>query len=301
MEYKSSARERALFQFTLIAAAILLVLCLVALAVFGIARAALEARGDEPQPSTQNPDGEQDPNTDATPTDENEPQGEQPSQGENNTEEPSVSVAVVLPESADKGQAYIDSMIFLGESTTAHLRSRGVLSGGTQTKQVWADASNTMMLSLEILKNKVIYPETGEVVTIPEAIARKKPAYIVLAFGVNGLSGFAQNQRLYASAYAKLIGAIHEQSPDTKVILQTVYPVGQNYEGAREVNQKIDLLNEWLPDIAKENGAYVVDTASCLKDDTGMLRSEYAQADGLHLTADAYRAILQYLRTHGCP
>ena len=294
MTYKISARERALFRLTIVAAAILLVLCLLALLVLGIARSALEGREEDALPSTQPPDGE-----DASAG--SDPADDQPSSGENDTEEPSVSVAVVLPESADMGQAYLDSMIFLGESTTAHLRSRGVLTGGTQTKQVWADSSNTMMLSLEILKNKVIYPETGEVVTIPEAVARKKPAYIVLAFGVNGLSGFAQNQRLYASAYAKLIGAIHEQSPDTKVILQTVYPVGQNYEGAREVNQKIDLLNEWLPDIAKENGAYVVDTASCLKDNAGMLRSEYAQADGLHLTADAYRAILQYLRTHGCP
>lgn len=294
MTYKISARERALFRLTIVAAAILLVLCLLALVVLGIARSALEGREEDALPSTQPPDGE-DASAGSDPTD------DQPSSGENDTEEPSVSVAVVLPESADMGQAYLDSMIFLGESTTAHLRSRGVLTGGTQTKQVWADSSNTMMLSLEILKNKVIYPETGEVVTIPEAVARKKPAYIVLAFGVNGLSGFAQNQRLYASAYAKLIGAIHEQSPDTKVILQTVYPVGQNYEGAREVNQKIDLLNEWLPDIAKENGAYVVDTASCLKDNAGMLRSEYAQADGLHLTADAYRAILQYLRIHGCP
>jgi lysophospholipase L1-like esterase len=32
-----------------------------------------------------------------------------------------------------------------------------------------------------------------------------------------------------------------------------------------------------------------------------MLRDEYAQQDGLHLSAAAYRAILQYMRTHGCP
>ena len=294
MTYKISARERALFRLTIVAAAVLLVLCLLALVVLGIARSTLEDRDQGEQPSTQPPGSE-------GASAEKDPEGDQPLSGENDNEEPSVSVAVVLPESADMGQAYLDSMIFLGESTTAHLRSRGVLTGGTQTKQVWADSSNTMMLSLEILKNKIIYPETGEVVTIPEAVARKKPAYIVLAFGVNGLSGFAQNQRLYASAYAKLIGAIHEQSPDTKVILQTVYPVGQNYEGAREINQKIDQLNEWLPQIAQDNGAYVVDTASCLKDDAGMLRGEYAQADGLHLTADAYRTILQYLRTHGCP
>lgn len=296
MAYKSSARERALFQLTLGAAAILIVLCLVALAVLGIARAVVAPDGEEQPPST--PPANEDENKD--PSDGKQPEGEQTPDTPDVTE-PTVSVAIVLPEGEDMGQAYIDSMVFFGESTTAHLRSRGVLTDGTRTKQVWADASNTMMLSLEILKNKIIYPETGEELTITEAAARKKPKYMVLAFGVNGLSNFAQNQRVYAASYAKLIGAIREASPDTTVILQTVYPVGRNYKAADEVNQKINLLNEWLPDIAKENGAYVVDTASCLKDETGMLRDEYAQQDGLHLSAAAYRAILQYMRTHGCP
>jgi len=296
MAYTISARERAMFRLTLWAAAILMVLCLLGLAVLSIARSAMEPGEGETLPPSQTTEQGDPQNTEQPDNRSDDPDPEKPDENE-----PTVSVAVVLPESADMGQAYIDSMIFLGESTTAHLRSRGVLSDGTATKQVWADASNTMMLSLEILKNKIIYPETGEILTIPEAVARKKPAYIVLAFGVNGLSNFAQNQRVYTAAYAKLIGAIREQSPTTKVILQTVYPVGRSYSGAQEVNQKIDLLNEWLPEIARENGAYVVDTASCLTDETGMLRDDYAQQDGLHLSASAYRAILQYLRTHGCP
>jgi len=54
-------------------------------------------------------------------------------------EDSSVSVdpqTLILGESPDAGMAYIDRMIFFGESTTAHLRARGVLSGGTETQQV---------------------------------------------------------------------------------------------------------------------------------------------------------------------
>ncbi len=208
---------------------------------------------------------------------------------------------VLLESSADMGQAYIDSMVFFGESTTAHLRSRGVLSGGTASAQVWANESNTMMLSTEILKQKIIYPETGERMTIAQAAAKKQPKYLVLAFGVNGLSQFASNPRLYSLSYAKLIAAVHEASPKTTVILQTVYPVAHQYRDAVRVNADIERLNAMLPEIAATNGAYVVDTASVLRDEYGMLRAEYAMEDGLHLRRQAYTEILQYLRVHGCP
>jgi lysophospholipase L1-like esterase len=108
---------------------------------------------------------------------------------------------------------------------------------------------------------------------------------------------------LYATSYAKLIGAIKAKSPDTVIILQTVYPVGASPEGFSKdgvtLNGYIDTLNEWLLDIAKQNGVYVVDTASALKDADGLLASAYDTGDGIHLTVAAYDVILQYLRTHG--
>ena len=56
----------------------------------------------------------------------------------------------------------IDKIIFLGESTTYHLKSRGVLSGGTQTTQVWAPKSGTLMLDTSTAHCRIVYPETNE-------------------------------------------------------------------------------------------------------------------------------------------
>ena len=112
MAYKSSARERALFQLTLGAAAILSVLCLVALAVLGIARAVVAPDGEEQLPSTLPADGDEDP------SDGKQPEGEQTPDTPDVTE-PTVSVAVVLPEGEDMGQAYIRS-----EEHTSELQSR---------------------------------------------------------------------------------------------------------------------------------------------------------------------------------
>lgn len=206
------------------------------------------------------------------------------------------------PTVADAEQVDIDDMIFIGESTTSHLKSRGVLSGGKNTKQVWSSDQNTMVLDLNILNKTIRYPRTGQLMTIPAAMHAERPPVVVLSFGVNGITSFAKNERLYKTAYGKLIDAIHEASPATVVLLQTVYPLALNQttfrEGAVTVNGYIRRLNELLPEIAMSHDAHVVDTASVLRDADGNLRADYQTGDGIHLTGEAYLAILTYLRTH---
>lgn len=305
MNQYRAAQERAIFRILVLIILVLMVLCLLAVLVLGVLKLTLNPQDpiENPDPTEENeqpdaPSDEQPGNPDEGEDDPNDPAGpdgeDQPTGGEGKS--------VLLPETADAGQGYIDRMVFFGESTTAHLRARGVLTGGSETKQVWANETGTMMLDLEILKKKITYPETGESLTIEQAVTRKKPDYMVLSFGVNGLINFHSNPKLYASSYAKLIGAIRTASPDTVVILQTVYPVGVNQtsfsQDAVTLNGYINELNEQLLTVAEQSGAYVVDTASSLKDADGNLSAEYATSDGLHLTAAAYEAVLHELRTH---
>lgn len=206
----------------------------------------------------------------------------------------------------DKGMSYIDSFIFFGESTTYHLKSRGVLSGGKDTKQVWANESGTMKLDLSIDKQKIIYPETNERLTVGEAAAKKKPKYIVLTFGLNGAVQNANRGAEYFKAcYKKLIEAIHSASPSTTVILQSAFPVAENMDMSaysvdlKTLNEYIDLQNSWAYSLACEENCKYLDTSSILKDENNNLKMEYQAGDGHHLTAEAYRQILYYIRTHG--
>lgn len=209
---------------------------------------------------------------------------------------------VLLGETADAGMAYIDRMIFVGESTTAHLRARGVLSDGTDTKQVWLDESGTKRLSSAITSELIIYPETGEHLTIAAACALEQPDYIVLSFGLNGLQSFISNKASYVNNYAKLIRAIQSASPNTRIILQTVYPIcdeGNFAESLDTLNANILTVSSWLPEIAASfENVRVVDTASVLRGADNALLPSYDNGDGQHLTASAYEEILTYLRTH---
>lgn len=210
---------------------------------------------------------------------------------------------VTLGETSDMGQAYLDSLIFVGDSTTAHLRSRGVLTGGTDTKQVWVPSDNTLLLDINITQKKIVYPQTGEQITIAEAAAKDKPAYMVLTIGLNGVTSFVNNKNLYQNCYGKLIDEIREASPDTKIILQSVFPVAANQKtfsvDAATLNGYIDTLNGYVKELAEKKEVRYLDTASALKGADGNLPESYQNGDGIHLTAEGYRVILDYIRTHG--
>ena len=210
---------------------------------------------------------------------------------------------VMLAQTPDMGQAYQDSIIFVGDSTTAHLRSRGVLTGGTETKQVWVPADNTLLLDFNITKKKIVYPATGTEMTIAEAAAKEKPVYMVLTIGLNGITSFVNNKNLYQNCYGKLIEEIQNASPDTKIILQSVYPVAANQKtftaDAATLNGYIDILNGYVKELAASKGVRYLDTNSALKGPDGNLPDSYQNGDGIHLTAEGYRVILDYIRTHG--
>lgn len=212
--------------------------------------------------------------------------------------------STLLDPGEDAGWDYLDSMIFFGESTTAHLRARGVLTGGQKTTQVWADESGTKRLSSRLLSEPILYPPTGEHLTLAEAVKREKPTILVLSFGLNGITDFIGNKSLYVNNYNKLILAVREASPSTNILLQTVYPVTADcslwQEDGKTVSSYTQTLNDWICEIAASHkGVRVVDTASVLRGADGCLCKEYDHSgDGVHLTADAYRSILRYLRTH---
>ena len=207
-------------------------------------------------------------------------------------------------ESVDNdSQDIIDEFVFLGESTTYHLKSRGVLSGGTQTKQVWAPKSGTLMLDPSTYNCRIIYPETDEELDLSEALKRKKPKYILLTFGLNGATKHvSRGEDYFKSCYSRLISTINSASPETVVILQSCFPVGKGMDmsshsvSVSTLNQYIDTLNTWTRELASELSIKYLNTAPLLKDSEGFLKNEFQADDGYHLTREAYLEILNYIK-----
>ena len=268
-----------LLRLLLIAAAVLLVL----LAVLTVANIVIRL-----------PEKPVTPNTPSTPVDGTSQPGGIPSQPGD-----PVSDGVTLAETPDAGLTYQDRLTFVGDSLTAHLINRGVLTGGTNTRQVWRSESNMVNLNSEVTSAKIIFPGTGEKMTIADAAGEAEPEILIITLGTDwGVSYLSESE--FKDCYTKLVKAIQKQSPKTTIVLQSIFPVTATC--ATLDNAKIDTANQWVKAVAAENDCYYLDTQSILKDENNCLKSEYCNSsDGIHLGTNAYEAILGYIRTHAVP
>lgn len=205
---------------------------------------------------------------------------------------------VILPETPDAGIAYQDKIIFVGDSLTAHLVAREVLTGGKLTEQVWRTENNMLNLNSEVTSAKIVYPATKEKMTIAEAAALAKPEIMIITLGTDWGVTYL-NETDFKACYTALVKDIQKASPDTTVILQSIFPVTTYC--ANLTNEKIDICNTWVKAIADACGCPYLDTQSVLKGDDGALPAEWNVGfnnDGIHLVKEAYEVILNYIRTH---
>lgn len=201
----------------------------------------------------------------------------------------------VLP-SADKDT--LEGVYFFGESTTAHLaRMGGVLDSDSCRAKVLRDESGTRYLDMRILSSPVFC--NGEKISFAEAIEKLQPRVLVLSFGLNGIARWSRDPEAFLHNYRALIEGILERSPNTKILLQSVYPIGQNtcfLLPVSEINAQIDHLNTHIASLAKEyQNVEYINTAALLKGASGALNTAYDVGDGIHLSNDAYGILLNFL------
>ncbi len=210
----------------------------------------------------------------------------------------------LLTESEDLGQDYIDQIIFLGESTTYGLQRYGLLENG----KVWTGATctdgivksaGTLSLSPSIDRTRIFYPDTSEALTIGEALARKVPNILIITLGLNnGASYYSEDE--FKQCYRILLNAVVSASPETTVILQSLFPVASTCKIRAFTPARISLCNSWICELAAEYGMRYLDTASVLSDENGYLYEAYDNGgDGIHLNREGLSAVIDYIRTHG--
>lgn len=209
------------------------------------------------------------------------------------SDEPTGDAPTILAETEDMGQEYIDKIIFLGDSTTHGLAAYNVVD----PNHVWTPASGTLTLD-HWSYTAIVYPDTGEEILIPAAVELKKPEYMVITLGINGVS--FMDEDYFIETYTALVKAIQAASPDTKIILNSIYPIAASYANQGSINnQKIDTANTWVLRVAEDTGVRYLNSCVVLKGEDGFMPESYQNGDGLHPTGEAYGYVIDYIRTHG--
>jgi len=202
---------------------------------------------------------------------------------------------VLLSETKDAGEEYTDKFIFVGDSTALYYVMNKVITG----KQLWHKEG----VSLETIFTQTIYiNHIDSKLTLVDAMEKNKPAKILLSLGTNSVSTMEIDY--FIEKYKELLKDIMEVSPNTLIIVQSIFPVAASLDDAGKGlnNDKINKMNYRLLELCSELDVQFLNTAAVLKDENGQLKDGYYRTstneNGVHLSEAGNEVAMQYFKTH---
>lgn len=132
-----------------------------------------------------------------------------------------------------------------------------------------------------------------------EQVVKGHPKKIFLLIGINDVSHGHSVDKL-AERYETLVNEILQRSPETRLYLQSIMPINNDYGVYRNLKGKENTIvefNKRIKEIAEKNDLKYIDLWPFLADKNGKLNKKYTN-DGLHLTGPGYRAWTNGIRSY---
>lgn len=173
--------------------------------------------------------------------------------------------------------------LFIGDSISTGFSGYGYLPAANVFAQVGLNPQS--VLSKEVDGN-----------TIAAKIAAMQPKRVYIMLGSNGIA-FLDGSYM-CEELKLLIDVIESNSPDSKIVILSIPPVTLAHEQkGQETMEQINAYNAELEQLAANGGYTFIDICTLLKDDSGYLSSDYAEADGMHFLGSAYITVLNYIES----
>lgn len=197
-------------------------------------------------------------------------------------QQPSGSLINPVPESPRADLSYLKNCVFIGDSHILRL---------TSTKYMGDDA---------IQKSNVLAYEGLGVPNLAEKIPASSvrsldPEIIYIMMGTNSVNNPVEGN---VKGYLDYIKSLKELMPAAKIYIMSIPPVGKNVEERSYIpilNSTVDAYNDGILKMANENGCYYLNIHPLLESDEGYLVNT---KDGLHVNAENYDIIIDYILTH---
>lgn len=214
------------------------------------------------------------------------------------SEETSENIVADINET--KKEFTLENTIFIGDSNIYHLATYGIIP----INQIWTGSEYYLTLEPDIYQKHIVFPDTKKQMTISKATEIRKPEFIIITLGTDGAMSLDRNG--FRLSFIQLIESIKSASPETKIFVQSIFPVCQGTRDIRftdpqKANDKFSQANTWLSELAYEmDDVKYLNTATVLSDDCGNLKSEYNtdHRDGYHLNREGLIAMLKYIEDH---
>ena len=206
---------------------------------------------------------------------------------------PALDFTQPVPESEEVEMDYFSDALFIGDSRTDGLR----LYSGIQGADFYCYKGLTIF---EVDERKIV-ELNGNSYSVVEAL-EKGPQYakIYISLGVNELGYY--NDNAYHQAFSEFLDTVKALQPNAIIYLENLVPVNPQkcaeYKQPYYVNNdRVAAYNAIYPQLATEHQVALLDVASALSDENGILPAD-ATADGVHFTKAWYQKWLAYLMNH---
>ncbi len=164
-----------------------------------------------------------------------------------------------------------DDIIFLGNSIT----------DGGEWSEMFADLK---------IKNRGISGDiSAGVLNRIDEVSTRRPAKLFLLIGTNDLARNISPDSVAANIF-RIVSLLKEQSPQTKLYVQSIFPVNEQFgkfTGHTSKKKQITETNQLLRRHASQYAYQYTDVCTALSDSSGRLSAAYTN-DGLHLTGPGY-------------
>ena len=142
------------------------------------------------------------------------------------------------------------------------------------------------------------YKTTNIINRFRNLVEQYNPSKLFLMIGTNDI-GSGMSKEDIVNNIKKIISMIKEKKPNTKIYLETIYPVNNDKrkQDKRRNNKIISDINNELKKYCKNNDVYFIDIYSHLVDEFNTLKAEYTD-DGLHLNDLGYEEVTKVLKPY---
>lgn len=191
-----------------------------------------------------------------------------------------------------------NGIVSLKKHKTSHLATlpkkegKIVMLGNSITAECeWAELLDNQL----VINRGVIGDGTADILARLDNVIEIKPKKVFLLIGVNDLQFVPLS--IILKNYEKIVSRITEETPTTKLYLESILPVHNSLRRTGIKNEDIEMLNKGIFDISKKYSLEYIDVASKLKNTEGSLKEELS-LDGIHLNGEGYLILKNVLENH---
>ena len=150
---------------------------------------------------------------------------------------------------------------------------------------VLGDSITEGFVEYDFLRESSVIAELGMKVTDVteklDTIRTLNPQTVFLSYGMNDIAVTGGDAKVFKENYKEVLKDIREILPGAAIYINSIFPVQQMKIDESPVYGSLDTFNQTLRELAEEEGETFIDN-------TEIVREEYYEPDGVHMTSEIY-------------